>query len=105
MAKLAELLVEGVIPPDPAISPLTCDLSMLPPALVQCGSIEVLRCDAELMAEAMERAGVDCRLQIWEGQIHVFQAFSAFIPEARPAIGQIGEFVRERTAQRARHAA
>lgn len=105
MAKLAELLVEGVTPPDPTLSPLTSDLSVLPPALIQCGSIEVLRCDAELMAEAMERAGVPCRLQIWEGQIHVFQAFSALIPEARLAIAQIGAFIQEMTSSKADRAA
>jgi len=99
MALLAELLVEGVLPPDPALSPLTGDLSLLPPSLIQVGSIEVLRCDAELMAERMEEAGVACRLQIWEGQIHVFQAFSAFVPEARPAIAEIGSFAREMTSK------
>ncbi|GAA2639817.1 alpha/beta hydrolase [Actinomadura fulvescens] len=98
LAKLAALAVEGAVPPDPALSPLTSDLSLLPPALIQCGSIEVLRCDAERMAEAMERAGVPCRLQIWEGQIHVFQAFSALIPEARPAIAQVGAFIQEMTS-------
>jgi acetyl esterase/lipase len=49
------------------------------------------------MAERMAEAGVPCQLQIWEGQIHVFQAFSLFVPEARPAIKEIGAFVQEMT--------
>lgn len=91
MVKLATTLVDV---PDPLHSPVGGDLKKLPPALIQAGSIEVLRHDAELMAERMDKAGVPCRLQIWEGQMHVFHAFP-FIPESRAAIREVGIFVRE----------
>jgi acetyl esterase/lipase len=89
-AKIAELLRDA----DPLAD---ADLSLLPPALIQVGTTEVLRCDAERMQAAMERAGVPCRLQLWPDQIHVFQAFPALVPEARPALRKIGAYIREMT--------
>lgn len=100
MMKLATALVDV---PDPLHSPVGGDLRRLPPALIQAGSIEVLRHDAELMAGRMEQAGVPCRLQIWNGQVHVFQAVP-FIPESRAAIREVGRFVREMTDTKPRTA-
>lgn len=102
MVKLAALLVDE---PDPRHSPVGGDASLLPPALIQVGSLEVLCCDAEQMAERMAAAGVPCELQVWEGQVHVFQAAGRLIPEARMAIDQIGSFVRARVTDASETAA
>lgn len=90
---------------DPLEALLDADLSALPPSLIQVGSVEVLRCDAELMAERLAKAGVPIRLQIWERQVHVFQAFADAVPEGHAAIAEIGAFVRATTAARAREEA
>ncbi|WP_072806975.1 alpha/beta hydrolase [Rhodococcoides yunnanense] len=87
----AEIVVEGKH--GPRVSPVDADLSGLPPVLIQAGSTEMVLADAELMAERLDAAGVDCELQVWQDQVHVFQA-ADFLPEAHRALSEIGEFVR-----------
>jgi acetyl esterase/lipase len=92
---LCELWQDG---PDPLVCPVDSDLTQLPPTLIQARSSEALLCDAELMAARLAAAGVPCRLQIWERQLHVFQAYSQVIPEGFRAIAEIGSFIRARVA-------
>ena len=83
---------------DPWLNPVHADLTGLPPTLIQVGSIEVIRADAELMAERLGAADVPCTLQIWEGQMHVFQIFADVFAEGLVAIEEIGAFARRVTA-------
>jgi acetyl esterase/lipase len=94
--RLAELLAGGE-PLDPLLSPVNGGLAGLPPVLIQVGSTEMLLPDAELMARRLAEAGVPCRLQVWEGQVHVFQVFADLVPEGLAALHEVGAFVRERT--------
>ncbi|HEY4023180.1 MAG TPA: alpha/beta hydrolase [Pseudonocardiaceae bacterium] len=82
---------------DPLASPVNRDLTGLPPVLLLAAEDEMLRCDAELMAERLAAAGVPCRLQIWAGQIHAFPVLGDLLPESREAIHEIGTFIREVT--------
>ncbi|MFA1545580.1 alpha/beta hydrolase [Actinomadura chokoriensis] len=82
---------------DPWLSPVHADLSALPPTLIQAGAIEVIRADAELMAERLGAADVPCTLQLWEGQAHVFQIFADISREGLLAIKEIGAFARRVT--------
>ncbi|WP_030145141.1 alpha/beta hydrolase [Spirillospora albida] len=100
--RLATLLTEGAVPLDPMLSPVNASLAGLPPVLIQVGSTEMLLPDAELMAHRLADAGVPCRLQIWERQVHVFQVFADLIPEGLAALHEVGAFVREHTAGAAR---
>jgi acetyl esterase/lipase len=79
---------------EPVDSPVGADLTGLPPTLIQTGSHEMTFADAELMAQRLEAAGVPCELQIWERQVHVFQAAAAVVPEGARAVAEIGSFVR-----------
>ncbi len=83
---------------DPCISPLYGDLRGLPPLLVHVGDHEVLLDDSVRFAERATAAGVDARLVVWPGMFHVFQTFAPFLPEARRANREIGDFIRERIA-------
>jgi acetyl esterase/lipase len=76
----------------PRLSPVDMRLDDMPPVLLQVGSREVVLADAELMANRLHAAGVPATLQVWDGQVHVFQ-MAAFLPEARLALHEIGEFV------------
>ncbi|TWP37399.1 alpha/beta hydrolase [Leekyejoonella antrihumi] len=78
----------------PRVSPIDADLHDLPPTLIQIGSPEILRPDAEEMVERLGHAGVPCELQVWRGQVHVFQAAASFLPEARSALRELGVFAR-----------
>lgn len=79
--------------------PVDMPLADMPPALIHVGSREVLMADAELMANRLTSAGVPCDLQVWDRQVHVFQAAASWVPEARAAIEEIGTFVRHVTEQ------
>lgn len=76
------------------VDPVNMPLADMPPAMIHVGSREVLMADAELMANRLVSAGVPCELQVWEKQVHVFQAAASWVPEARLAIDEIGAFVR-----------
>ena len=90
LARVASLLGDEN---DPLSSIFEAELAALPPVLIQVGSGEVLRSDAELLASALTAAGVPNTLQIWDRQIHVFQAAADIVPEGHAAIGDIGAFV------------
>jgi epsilon-lactone hydrolase len=79
---------------DPRLSLLTCPSEELPPFLIQVGGIEVLRAEAEALAEALDEAGSPFDLQIWPGQMHVFQIFNRMLPEADAAMREAGRFIR-----------
>jgi acetyl esterase/lipase len=76
------------------VDPVNMPLADMPPVMIHVGSRELLMADAELMANRLVSAGVSCDLQVWEKQIHVFQAAASWVPEARAAIEQIGTFIR-----------
>jgi acetyl esterase/lipase len=81
------------------LSPVNLDLAGLPPTLVHVGTTEVLEFDTLAIAGKLAAAGVPVKLKHWEGRIHDFQLIGVdLLPEARQAIREIGEFVRERTA-------
>ncbi|WP_349536298.1 alpha/beta hydrolase [Rhodococcus rhodochrous] len=76
------------------ICPADADLSGMPPTLIQVGSHELFLVDAESMADRLADAGIACELQVWDRQVHVFQAAADLLPEGVRAIGEIGRFVR-----------
>ncbi|MBB2894324.1 alpha/beta hydrolase [Flexivirga oryzae] len=78
----------------PRVSPIDADLHGLPPVLIQMGSREILRPDAEEMIDRLAAARVPAQLQIWRGQVHVFQAAASWLPEASEAMRELGRFVR-----------
>lgn len=88
--------------PCPAEAPADA-LAALPPVLIQVGSTELLLADAEHMAERLAAVGVPVELQVWEGQVHVFQSAVGKVPEARRALHEIARFLwRTVPAHRAR---
>ncbi|MEV5827750.1 alpha/beta hydrolase [Spirillospora sp. NPDC052242] len=105
LGDMVRTVFPDVAPTDPLLCPLHADLRDLPPVLIQVGSIEVLCCDAELMAERLGAAGVPCTLQIWEGQMHVFQVFADLSREGLVAIAEVGRFARRVTSPEAARAA
>jgi acetyl esterase/lipase len=67
----------------------------LPPSLIQVSSAEMVYPDAVSMTEALDAAGVDVELQVWDHQVHVFQAAAGILPEAAQAIDEIADFFDE----------
>jgi acetyl esterase/lipase len=83
---------EKVTLPD---APSTSALHQLPPSLIQASSAEMVFPDAEAMAAALLAAGVDVELQVWDHQVHVFQAAAGILEEGAQAIEEIGAFFDE----------
>lgn len=73
-------------------APSGAALHGLPPSLIQASTSEMVHPDAESMAAALYAAGVDCELQVWDHQVHVFQAAAGFLPEADQALEEIADF-------------
>lgn len=81
-------------PENPLISPHFADVKGFPPTLIQVGTNEVLFDDSVRMAQKMNKAGVNVRLEIYENMMHVWQYLGGIVPEANKAIDEIGEFVK-----------
>ena len=87
-----EIYLRGADLHSPLVSPLYADLYGLPPILIQVGSDEVLLSDATQFVEKAKKAGVSATLEVWDGMQHVWQYTASFVPEARQAIRNIGDF-------------
>ncbi len=86
-------------PADPFISPYRGDVSGLPPTLFHCSRDELLRDDSIRMAEKMKAAGVDTTIEVWPGVFHVWQVTADVLPEAKKAVANIVNFLKERLGQ------
>ena len=83
--------------PDALYEPLDHIQPGLPPTLIHVSGCEVLLHDAQLAAQRLATAGVPVEVQVWPGQIHVFQLAAPMIPEATRSLRQIGHYIREAT--------
>jgi acetyl esterase/lipase len=90
LSRFADWYLAGQQAPDV----LAGDFSGLPPTLIQVGSDEVLRSDAERLAAAMSAARLNVRLEIWPDMFHVWHAYARWLVEARTAIQQVGAFLK-----------
>ena len=97
LLKIAKVYLGGKEPTAPLASPIHADLTGLPPLLLQVGSIEVLLDDSTLLKSRAKAAGVSVEMEVWEDMPHVWHHYAPILPEARKAIGRIGEFVLEHT--------
>jgi len=79
----------------PEVSPLNAELAGLPPVLVQVGEDEVLRNDSLRFAERARAAGVEVRLERYEGLWHVFQAHAGLLRAADLALDRVVAYLRE----------
>jgi epsilon-lactone hydrolase len=89
-------LGDGGDPRDPLVSPLHADLSGLPPLYIQASNDEVLVDDSRAFAERAQQAGVEVRLDLFDGQQHTFQMAAGRSPEADDAIRRLAEWARPR---------
>ena len=95
LRQLASDYLAGADPKTPLASPLFASLSGLPPLLIQAGTADLLLSDAERLAAAARRAGVDVTLHIGEDLPHVYPIMLG-TPEAAQATEQTGNFLRTR---------
>ncbi|WP_344243862.1 alpha/beta hydrolase [Actinocorallia libanotica] len=78
---------------DPRMALLSLEWSQLPPVLIQIGGAEVLRPEGEAFAELLMAAGAPVDLQVWPGQMHVFQLLNKILPDADEAMRETASFI------------
>ena len=89
--------LQGQDPTTPSVSPLFADLTGLPPTLILAGTNDALLDDATRLADRARQAGVTVTLNVVDEMYHMWPMMSEFLPEARAAVQEIGDFVRDRT--------
>jgi acetyl esterase/lipase len=95
LRSFADAYLDGHPVDDPLVSPLTTDLTGLPPLLIQAGTGDVIAVDAHHLAEHAGSHGVDVRLELYPVATHDFHIFWSFLPEAADALGRAGRFARD----------
>jgi monoterpene epsilon-lactone hydrolase len=95
LAQAADAYLAGHPIDDPLVSPLHADFTDFPSLLVQCGTDDRARPEAEAIVNRALDQRVDARLELYATDAHVFQVFWSFLPEAAEALAAAGDFVRE----------
>jgi acetyl esterase/lipase len=98
-AGLVKAYLAGTNPNNPMASPLYGSLAGLPPIRVHVGDEEVLLDDSRRYVERAVEAGVDAKLDVWEGMPHVFLGGIGNFNASAQALEAIGEFLAERFAK------
>jgi monoterpene epsilon-lactone hydrolase len=97
-AELVRSYLDGHSPEDPFASPLYADLKDLAPIRVHAGNDEVLLDDSVRLVERAVAAGVDARLDLWEGMVHGYLGSIGSLAASTETLQLIGEFLIERFA-------
>ena len=93
VAALVGSYLDGHDPEDPCASPLHANLRGLAPLRVHVGNNEVLLDDSVRIVERAVAAGVDARLDIWQGMVHGFLGGVGRLAASTDAVEVIGEFL------------
>jgi len=96
--RLVDMYTHGRDEGDPRLRVSLVPGTALPPTLIQVGGREMMAADAEHLELMITRVGGQCELQVWPGQIHVFQALPRFSAEAGAAVRAAGRFVTQTLA-------
>ena len=97
-AGLVKAYLASTAPTDPIASPLFGSLAGLPPVRVHVGDDEVLLDDSRRYVERAVAAGVDAKLDVWEGMPHGFLGGIGNFTAAAQSLEAIGAFLAKRLA-------
>lgn len=78
---------------DPAHSLLEVNLEDLPPVLLQCSDLDMLRDDGVRMAQALDAQGGSARLEMWKHVPPGWHLFWWKLPEAQSALREAARFI------------
>jgi acetyl esterase/lipase len=96
MAEFAHLYLGDHEASDPLASPLYGDLAGLPPIRIHVGEDEVLLDDARRYVAKAVAAGVDARVEVWQGMVHGFPSSVGQLAAADAALAATGAFLADR---------
>ncbi len=92
MPEFRDRYLEKTDPRNPLASPVFGDYRGIPPLLIQVGEHEMLRDDSVRVAKKAVADGIQVKLEVWPGMVHVFQIRG--LPESREAIEHMAVFMR-----------
>ena len=101
-AELVRSYLDGDDPADPKASPLYADLNNLVPIRVHVGSDEVLLDDSIRFVERALAAGVDARMDVWEGMVHGYLGGLGLLAASTETLQLMSEFLNDRFARAAK---
>lgn len=78
----------------PLASPLGADLKGMPACFIACGSTEVWHDDSLVLANKLDKLGVDVEIEVWKDMPHVWPIFAGQMPEADEVLGSAARFMR-----------
>ncbi len=87
----------------PLLSPVNADLTGLPPALIMCGSVEILKDDSVLLHEQFGKAGIPSECIVFEGEQHVWPFMDINSAASKKALGNMVAFVAKHTNENITH--
>ncbi len=93
---LRDAYLAGHAAEDVRASPLFGPLAGLPPVRVHVGEDELLLDDARRYVQRAAAAGVDAKLDVWQGMPHVFASALGQFSAADSAMADMGSFLRQR---------
>ncbi len=83
----------------PYVSPVYGDYSKgFPPTLIQAGTKEIFLSNAVRHYQALDKAGIPVKLDLYEGMWHIFQVFNYDIPESKLARKKVRAFLQRHLA-------
>jgi len=77
---------------DPLISPVYGDMAGFPPTILTSGTRDLLLSNTVRVHRKLRQAGVEAKLQIFEGQSHAHYLFDDSAPETKEAFAEISDF-------------
>lgn len=84
---------------NPYVSPLKAsedDFKDLPPFYIQMGAKEILIQQANELKAILEKAGVECTLDVWDDMVYMFQMADEYFKESHLAMEKIGNYIVKR---------
>jgi acetyl esterase/lipase len=93
LQKTAGLYLSGEDPRDKRASPIFGEFHDLPPILIQVGACEVLLNDSREIVRKAVDSGAGATLDVWPDMIHVWHAFTSFLPQATEALQRAGDYL------------
>lgn len=94
LSNFAQSYLAGQDPQAATASPLFGDLSGLPPLCIHASSDEIVRFEAERLAERARETGVTVETRTYDGLWHAFQLHAGALPAATAAVGEAADFAR-----------
>ncbi|MCH2093672.1 MAG: alpha/beta hydrolase [Rhodobacteraceae bacterium] len=95
MDEIVGMILQGVSPRDPRVSPLYARFDAPPPVLLQYSQTEILRDDSVRIGARLQEQGGRVILQQHERAPHAWPLFDGWFPEARASIRAAAEFIQD----------